>query len=99
MKPDAPYDVVFIDADKPGYKGYLEQMLAASQPGSAQRLLRPGALILSDNVLQRGKAVYESENETISGVREFNDFARSHKRLQTVLVPLWDGLSFIRVVD
>lgn len=92
--------MVFIDADKTGYKGYLKQLLEGSKPGSSSRLLRPGALILADNVLQRGKTVDEAETaEHVKAVRDFNDFAKSEERLQTVLVPLWDGLSVMRLVD
>ncbi|SPN97307.1 related to caffeoyl-coa o-methyltransferase [Cephalotrichum gorgonifer] len=54
LKPSEPYDLIFIDADKEGYPGYLAQILAQSAPGSASRLLRPGGVIIADNVLRRG---------------------------------------------
>lgn len=54
ISPSTPYDLVFIDADKSGYPGYLSALLSRSQPGSTDRLLRPGALIVADNVLRRG---------------------------------------------
>lgn len=87
--------------------GYLKQMLAASQPNSppGRRLLRPGALIVADNVLQSGKAAAAADSgdaapsKSVEAVREYNDFCTAEPRLQTVLLPLWDGLSVARVVD
>lgn len=86
--------------------GYLKQMLAASQPNSppGRRLLRPGALIVADNVLQSGKAAAADSGDaapskSVEAVREYNDFCTAEPRLQTVLLPLWDGLSVARVVD
>lgn len=108
LTPSAPYDIVFIDADKEGYPGYLTQLLAGSKPGSASRLLRPGALIIADNVLRRGFVADESSmdaNQTekfkmqLKVVREFNDQCVAEPRLQTFLMPLWDGLSIMRLVD
>jgi predicted O-methyltransferase YrrM len=85
--------------------GYIKKMLAASQPGSSsgRRLLRPGALIVADNVLQNGKAAAAADDsapsKSVEAVREYNDFCTAEPRLQTVLLPLWDGLSVARVVD
>ncbi|KAJ6439875.1 O-methyltransferase family 3 [Purpureocillium lavendulum] len=54
LRPEVPYDLIFIDAQKSGYPSYLRDILANSQPGAASRLLRPGGLIVADNVLRRG---------------------------------------------
>ena len=54
LNPSEPYDLIFIDAQKSGYPTYLQQILEKSQPGAANRLLRPGGLIVADNVLRRG---------------------------------------------
>jgi predicted O-methyltransferase YrrM len=48
-----PYDLIFIDADKTSYPTYLSQILELSQPGSMSRLLRPGGIIVADNILRR----------------------------------------------
>ncbi|KAJ4157309.1 hypothetical protein NW754_008955 [Fusarium falciforme] len=109
LNPSKPYDLVFIDADKTGYPGYLRQLLEGSQPGSANRLLRPGALIVSDNVLRRGlvaddKALGDEELTgdrlaNVQALREFNDLSLSNPRLETFVIPLWDGVSVTRLID
>ncbi|PNY26268.1 Uncharacterized protein TCAP_03807 [Tolypocladium capitatum] len=54
LEPKEPYDLVFIDAQKSGHPSYLANILASSKPRSAALLLRPGGLIVADNVLRRG---------------------------------------------
>lgn len=107
--PAIPFDIVFIDADRLGYLGYLKAMLQASMPGDETRLLRPGAIIISDNVLRSGsvpdenyKAAYDDRPippEQAAALREFNDFCLSHPRLETFMLPLWDGVSMTRLLD
>ncbi|KAH7149333.1 S-adenosyl-L-methionine-dependent methyltransferase [Dactylonectria estremocensis] len=105
LNPSEPYDIVFIDADKTGYPGYLKQLLQASQPGSTRRLLRPGALVVSDNVLRRGLVadldakIDEDRVKHIDAVREFNTLCVSNPRLETFVLPLWDGVNITRLVD
>ncbi|RGP58716.1 hypothetical protein FSPOR_11840 [Fusarium sporotrichioides] len=109
LNPSEPYDLVFIDADKTGYPGYLKQLLELSKPGSSNRLLRPGALIVSDNVLRRGlvaddKALGgdelpEDQQDSVLAIREFNDMALQSPRLETFVLPLWDGVNISRLVD
>ncbi|CCT68514.1 related to caffeoyl-coa o-methyltransferase [Fusarium fujikuroi IMI 58289] len=109
LNPTEPYDLVFIDADKTGYPGYLKQLLELSEPGSSSRILRPGALIVSDNVLRRGlvaddKALGDDELKgdrlkNVSAVRQFNDLALQSPRLETFLLPLWDGVNVSRLLD
>lgn len=53
LNPAEPYDIIFIDADKSNYPAYLEKILARSQPGQANRILRTGGVIVADNVLRR----------------------------------------------
>jgi caffeoyl-CoA O-methyltransferase len=85
-----PYDLVFIDADKAAYPDYLEAVLG---------LVRPGALIVADNVLRHGHVVdEESADPTIVGMRRFNDRAATDPRLETVLLTVRDGVSLIRVL-
>ncbi|KAJ3493930.1 hypothetical protein NLG97_g4412 [Lecanicillium saksenae] len=96
-----PYDIVFLDADKAMNPEYIKYLLAASQPESVSgRLLRPGALIVADNALQSGDVVDAgSKGAAIDGVRTYNDYCKGHARLQTVLLPLWDGLSVSRLIN
>lgn len=54
--------MIFIDAQKSGYPAYLNTILASSQPGSPTRLLRPGGLIVGDNILRCGFVADDSED-------------------------------------
>jgi predicted O-methyltransferase YrrM len=88
-----PFDLVFIDADKPPYPDYLEWAL---------RLSRPGALIVADNVVQRGRVLSpESEGESARAMRRFNDLLSAHPRLDALILPLVrheiDGLALALV--
>lgn len=103
-----PYDIIFIDANKTGYSKYLDTILARSQPGSALRLLRPGGLIVADNVLRRGLVAHSGpENPNGEGVDPaiikcldgFNTALTTHSRLETLLLPLFDGLGLARLLD
>ena len=79
------YDLAFIDADKRGYKHYYEQCL---------RLIKPGGMILVDNLLWYGRVVdpVNSDKATVA-LREFNDFLAEDDRISFVIVPIGDGMS------
>jgi predicted O-methyltransferase YrrM len=84
-----PFDLIFIDADKPGYVEYLPWAL---------QLSRPGTLIIADNVVRQG-AVLEagSADENVQGIRRFHERVRAEPRLEvTVLQTVgrkgYDGL-------
>ncbi len=85
---DAAIDLAFVDADKTGYLGYWEQIVPR---------LRPGGVILVDNTLWSGKVVDASvtDGDTIA-LREFNDRVSSDDRVESVLLPLADGLTLAR---
>lgn len=88
------FDLVFIDADKTGYTRYLRALLDG-------RLVRPGGLIVADNTLYQSQ-VYRAPAERTDlgqGVAEFNAFVADHPRLDSVVLPLRDGVSLIRVRD
>lgn len=111
-----PYDLIFIDAEKSGYPRYLQQILDGSQPGSSTRILRPGGLIVADNVLRRGiiaddsddnpwvakqaklRSEYAVDDENVL-VKKFNDEVVKSSRLEAFLLPLFDGLNIIRLLD
>ncbi|MFT5102549.1 MAG: caffeoyl-CoA O-methyltransferase [Candidatus Latescibacterota bacterium] len=89
-KLDITFDLVFIDADKVNYPKYLELLLP---------LLKKGAVILSDNVLWNGKvaeALAPNDKDT-KAILEYNKSLNEHSKLETVLLPIRDGLTISRV--
>lgn len=83
-------DLVFIDADKKNYPNYLEAILPK---------MRKGGIILSDNVLWSGKVVENvKDNDKHTQVLiAYNDQLANDPRLETILLPIRDGLSIARV--
>lgn len=81
-------DLVFMDADKTSQIGYYEQVLPR---------LRPGGVLLVDNVLQGGRvADPASEGETVQAVRRFNDHVAADLSVEVSMTAIADGLSLIR---
>ena len=86
---DGPYDLAFIDADKPGYPVYFDAVVP---------LMRPGGLIVADNVLRRGRVLdQDNADPGIVAMREFNDRAASDPRVEVVMLTVRDGISLFRV--
>ncbi len=87
------FDLVFVDADKAGYVGYLEILLD-------QHLLSPGGLICADNTLMQGQP-WVSGRPTANGeaIKRFNRTVAADPRVEQVLIPLRDGLTLIRRLD
>ena len=94
-----PFDMVFIDADKPNYIGYLDWSL---------KLTQPGGLIIADNVVRRGhvldpsKSPSEEERSAATAVRDFNAIFAAHPKLdaialQQVGAKSHDGFAMARV--
>lgn len=82
------FDFVFIDADKDGYPSYYEKSL---------QLLRPGGLILIDNMLWSGAVVDPTDNSHATNViRALNKRLHEDERVTVSLLPLGDGLSVVR---
>jgi caffeoyl-CoA O-methyltransferase len=85
---DPPIDLAFIDADKQGYRGYWDEIVPR---------LRPGGVILVDNVLWSGKVADDSvQDDDTQALRAFNDYVRADDRVEAVLVPIADGLTVAR---
>ena len=84
------FDLVFIDADKRNYPLYLEILLPK---------LQKGAVILSDNVLWSGKVVETIEEDDLDTMAlvKYNKLLNEHPQLETVLLPIRDGLTISRV--
>lgn len=87
--PVEPYlDLVFIDADKPGYPAYWNELVPR---------VRPGGIILVDNVLWSGRVV-NPESETERTIAAFNDLAVGDARVELVILPIADGLTMARKI-
>jgi predicted O-methyltransferase YrrM len=86
---DAGYDLAFIDADKTSYDAYYEGCL---------RVVRPGGLILIDNVLQGGRvAEAAADDENVVAIRALNEKIATDDRVDMTLLPVADGLTMARV--
>ena len=83
---ETTFDLVFMDADKPNYINYFHQIIDK---------LNPGGVILSDNVLWSGKVIESLDPSDISTkiVLEYNKLLKEDSRLETVLLPIRDGLT------
>jgi caffeoyl-CoA O-methyltransferase len=89
IREDGCFDLGFIDADKPSYRAYAEELI---------RLIRPGGLILVDNVLWQGTVVDPAaEGENVEAIRAFNDWAAADPRVECVMLAISDGLTLLRV--
>lgn len=81
-------DLAFVDADKVGYPVYYEEVLAR---------LRPNGLMVLDNTLQRGQVVDASDTSPSTlAIREINDAIAADKRVESVLLSVYDGLTVVR---
>jgi len=82
------FDLAFIDADKTGYAGYVEEILPR---------LRDGGVILVDNVLWGGSVVNpERQDADTVAIRAFNDAMARDPRVEAVMLPVSDGLTLLR---
>jgi caffeoyl-CoA O-methyltransferase len=82
------YDFAFIDADKANYADYYERIL---------KLLRPGGLVLVDNVLWSGRVLDKSDkSEDTLAIRAFNELVQRDERIDLSMVPIGDGLTVAR---
>lgn len=90
-KLDAKFDLVFIDADKENYINYFEMIIPK---------MNKGGIILSDNVLWSGKVLEPLNPKDISTkiLLEYNLMLKNDPRVETVLLPIRDGLTVSRVL-
>jgi caffeoyl-CoA O-methyltransferase len=83
-----PFDLAFIDADKPNYWNYYEALLPH---------MRTNALILVDNVLWGGNVINpEATDDNTKAIRAFNDRLARDDRVEKVMLPVSDGLTIAR---
>jgi caffeoyl-CoA O-methyltransferase len=85
------FDLVFIDADKENYINYYNMIVPK---------MSKGGIILSDNVLWSGKVLDEIKNSDISTkiLLQYNELLKNDPRVETVLLPIRDGLTVSRVI-
>ena len=85
------FDLVFIDAQKVNYDAYFEAVLQKTKPGS---------VILSDNVLWSGKVVepLQKSDRATEALLQYNQKLKEDPRVETVLLPIRDGLTLSRVL-
>lgn len=84
----APFDLVFVDADKQNYAAYLDYAI---------KLSRPGAMLIFDNVVREGGVIDpESDDPKVPGTRKLFEVLKNHPKvdataIQTVGAKKWDG--------
>jgi len=87
------YDLVFIDADKDNYSNYFKVIID---------LLNIGGIILSDNVLWSGKILnttFKKDDTSTPALIEYNKLLKEDPRVETVVLPIRDGLTISRKVN
>lgn len=91
------FDIIFIDADKPGYKSYFNTILDKG-------LLKKDGLLVVDNTLYKGSPWTEAlvdepvltiGKQNADAIKQFNQIVRNDKRVQVVVLPVRDGVSLI----
>jgi predicted O-methyltransferase YrrM len=78
------FDFVFIDADKTGYPAYFDKVIG---------MMNKGGLITADNTLRDGDVVKENPDEGTKAVQEFNKKVANDPRVESLLVPISDGVT------
>ncbi|PIA79567.1 methyltransferase [Gaetbulibacter sp. 4G1] len=89
-KLDKAFDLIFIDADKENYSNYFDAIIDK---------LNSGGIILSDNVLWSGKILettFKKEDTSTPALIEYNRLLKNDKRVETVVLPIRDGLTISR---
>lgn len=90
-KLDVVFDLIFIDAEKKSYDTYFEVAIQKT---------RPGSIILSDNVLWSGKVLepLDPKDRATQVLLDYNKKLKEDSRVETVLLPIRDGLTLCRVL-
>ena len=85
---EGPFDLVFIDADKPNYENYYEAVLP---------LLAENGLVIADNVLWSGRVVEDDDDESTRAIKAFNEHVRSDDRVTSVMLTVRDGMTLVQL--
>lgn len=83
------FDLVFIDADKKSYGEYFDLVIDK---------VKPGGLIIADNVLWSGKVIEDQKDKDTQLVHDFNQKIKNDPRTESVMLPVRDGLTLMRRV-
>ena len=86
------YDLIFLDADKANYPNYMEMVVPK---------LKKGGVLIADNVLWSGKVLdYQQKRDDIEtkGIKLFSELVKKNSSLQTLLLPIRDGLIMCRKI-
>ncbi|KAI2635718.1 O-methyltransferase [Hypomontagnella submonticulosa] len=95
------FDLIFVDANKDGYETYVKQILD-------KKLLSPNGLIMCDNIFARGMTISTKSNpylpdkvrpywtECGKALAKFNTFCRNDPRIDTILLPVFDGVTLLK---
>ena len=86
-KLDFVFDLVFIDADKESYIHYFDLVIDKT---------RSGGVILADNILWSGKVLEEEKDKKAQALDDFNHYVSDHPGVESVILPLRDGIHLIR---
>ncbi|OJD20861.1 hypothetical protein ACJ73_07801 [Blastomyces percursus] len=101
---EGTFDLIFVDANKDGYEGYVNTILA-------RNLLSKNGLIMCDNVFARGMTISTASNPTLpdsvrpywtacgKALRQFNNAVIEDPRVDVVMLPVFDGVSLIKLKD
>ena len=84
---EGPFDIVFIDADKPNYEAYYEAVLP---------LLAENGLVIADNVLWSGRVVEPDGDESTRAIKAFNEHVRNDERVVSVMLTVRDGMMLVQ---
>ena len=82
------FDFAFIDADKTGYPTYWAELVPR---------MRPGGVLVVDNVLRGGRVIAAEQDPDTAAIVAFNDIVAADDRVESVMIPLADGLTIARV--
>jgi caffeoyl-CoA O-methyltransferase len=84
---EGPFDLVFIDADKPNYESYYEAVLP---------LLADNGLVIADNVLWSGRVVEPDGEESTQAIIAFNEHVKNDSRVVSVMLTVRDGMTLVQ---
>ena len=93
MQEEAVFDLVFLDADKAGYKSYFQFLLE-------HNMVKRGGIFVIDNTLLQGEPYLKKEHRSQGGeaIKLFNEYLSEESRIEQVLIPLRDGVTLARLI-
>jgi len=92
---DGPFDLIFLDI----LRNFSDEHDAVKALELCISRLRPGGVLIGDNVLCNGLVVEEDPAPTVRGIQEFNIAIMQHPQLESVIIPLRDGVAICRKKD